>query len=136
VGSYLEANSVLPITQQADMQLARNLLTAQADPLCTYCGAVSLTYSEDSVLKAITLYLWPGGPANISSEALEPIVWIQSKIAINPDATVTVTPSALDFGEVLVSDPVSTPEPSVLLLFVLGTACLVGYGITRRFERI
>jgi len=136
VESYLDANSVLPITQQADAQLSRNLLRAQAAPTCTYCGPVSLAYSEDSVLKAITLYLWPGGPANISSEALEPIVWIQSRIAINPDATVSVTPSALFFGEIAVSDPVSTPEPSVLLLFWLGFACVVAsWFASRKFRQ-
>jgi hypothetical protein len=55
VASCLASYSVLPITQQADMQLARNLLTAQADPACFYCGSESLLLSEQSVERAISL---------------------------------------------------------------------------------
>jgi len=128
VGSYLADNSVLPITQQADMQLARNILLAQSSSTCSYCGPESLALSMDSVLRAISLYAWAGVP--ISSESLQPIVWLQSRLAINPDATVIVTPSSITFADA----PVSTPEPStVLLLFVLGTACLAGYAIARGF---
>jgi hypothetical protein len=122
VASYLASNSVLPITQQADMQLSRNILIAQADPTCSYCGTLSLSLSEDSVLRAISLYVWDGGPTLISSESLEPVVWIQSRIAINPNLTVTLTPASLDFGNV----PVATPEPAgwILLLTGLG-ACAI-----------
>jgi hypothetical protein len=117
VASYLASNSALPITQQADMQLARNLLQAQM--LASYASSLSLQLSEDSVLKAITLYCcWDGSPTIISSEALEPVVWIQSRIAINPNLTVTFTPGSRDFGDV----PVATLEPEVKILMLMGMA--------------
>jgi len=117
VAIYLASNSILPITQQADMQLARNLLTAQGAIACTYCGAESLQMSEDSVLRAISLYCcWDGSPVLISSESLPPGPLLQSRIAIDPGATVVVTPSALYFGEV----PVATPEPEVWILMLIG----------------
>ena len=133
VASYLQANSALPITQQADLQLSRNLLTAQAVPSCTYCGSNSLLLSENAVLRAITLYVWTGGPTSISSATLEPVVWTQSTIAINPDATVSLTPTSLDFGKELV---VSTPEPSLLLLLALGSVCLLlSWFVSRRVRQ-
>jgi hypothetical protein len=130
VGSYLSSNSSVPITQQANMQLSRNILNAQSSSTCSYCGPESLLLSEDSVLRAIDLYLWAGVP--ISSATLQPLVWLQSTIAINPDATVGITPSRIDFGEA----PVNTPEPSVMLLFVLGLACMCAAWLVSRRKRL
>jgi len=48
-------------------------------------------------------------------------VWLQSRIAIDPGATVVVTPSALYFGEV----PVVTPEPEVWILMLLGLTAFI-----------
>jgi hypothetical protein len=131
VASYLASNSVLPITQQADMQLARNILIAQAAPGCFYCGPESLLLSEQSVVRAISLYVWQGGPSIISSASVEPVVWLQSEIAINPNATVSLTPSVINFGEVPV---VSTPEPAVWILMLMG---LMAFALWRRgFARL
>jgi len=123
VSSYLAEYSVLPITQQADMQLSRNILLAQSQ--ASYGGAESLLLSEDAVLRAISLYAWADLP--ISSADAQPVVWAQSLLAINPDATVSVWPESITFAPA----PVSTPEPSVLLLLVLGVACLTGYAIAK-----
>ena len=126
VASYLQNNSVLPISQQADMQLARNLLLAQS--LAPYGGPLSLELSQDAVLRAISLYLFPGGPSCVCSETVMAGPWIQSRIAINPDATVSVDPSAIVFADTLVA----TPEPSVLVLMVLGSLVLLGTLALRR----
>ena len=78
------------------------------------------------MLKAITLYVW--GFDSITNATDMPVVWAQSLTAINPLATVSVTPTSIDLGYAPV------PEPStVLLLFVLGTVCLFGYAIARVF---
>ena len=82
VSSYLADNSVPPITQQADMQLSRNILNAQGALGCTYCGPESRELSIQSVLRAISLYCcWDGSPTIISSEALESL-WCGHNLAL------------------------------------------------------
>lgn len=57
----------------------------------------------------------------ITDEASEPIVWIQSRIAIDDRLTVTLTPGSLDFG----SQPVVTPEPEEWILILMTLTALV-----------
>jgi hypothetical protein len=81
---------------------------------------MSLELSIESVVRAIgidnTLY--------VGWASMDPITWLQSGIAIDPGASIGITPSALYFGEAAV---VATPEPDTLILvavaLVLGLAC-------------
>ena len=75
-------------------------------PLCNFSIA--------AVLKAISIYDWLGGPTLITDAQAEPIVWLQSNIAIDTNAGVSLDPTSIDFG----STPVVTPEPSTLLLLL------------------
>jgi uncharacterized protein (TIGR03382 family) len=103
VAQYLDANTSLPFAAGVDVQLAGNLLQAQA--LASYASPTSLLLSENAVLKAVSLYVWPGGPAAITSESEEPVVWAQSRVAIDPNATVSLDPGTIDFGQVPVPEP-------------------------------
>ena len=60
----------------------------------------------------------------ITDEASEPIVWAQSRIAIDDRLTVSFTPGSLEFG----SQPVATPEPGGWILLLM---TLVAYGTAR-----
>jgi len=60
-------------------------------------------------------------PADRQRELAEPIVWDQSRIAIDDRLTVSFMPGSLDFG----SEPVATPEPTEWILIVAGLAALV-----------
>jgi hypothetical protein len=82
--------------------------------------------------EAISLYCcWPGSPSEITGPSAEPLVWDQAEIATNPNATVSITPSSINFGDVPVgqcvsTEPVTTPEPGVWLL------CLAALGLLFR----
>jgi hypothetical protein len=115
VAAELDAATVLPFAPGVDTRLAVNLLKAQS--LASYASALSLDLSIQSVLKAVSLYVWPGGPTVVTKdENTFLLVWAQSRIAINPDLTVGLSTDHLDFGE----QPVSTPENSSLL-YLIGT---------------
>jgi hypothetical protein len=96
-------------------------LAAQAAAPFTQFEPDSLQLSIDAVLRAIGLYVYPGGPTAITGESAEPIVWEQSRIAIDDRATVSITLGSLDFG----SQPVVTPEPEVRILMLMGLAAIV-----------
>ena len=119
VAGKLDTDTVIPLASGVDLELAGNLLQAQA--LASYASPLSLNLSVEAVLKAISLYTFPGGPALITSETDEPIVWAQSRIAIDPQATVSLNPPSLDFG----SQPVTTPEPEAWVLLLIGVAAFV-----------
>jgi hypothetical protein len=116
VAKELSTESILPLAGGVAQDLAKNLLFAQTQ--VSYGGPESLDLSILSVLKAISLYDYLGGPGIITGPDREPVVWAQARLATNPDATVSLTPSALNFGEV----PVQTPEPEVWILMLLGLA--------------
>jgi len=124
IAQELKAESVLPLGPSVPNQLAGNLLFAQAQ--VTYSSLESLQLSMESVLKAIGLYVWEGGPSSITSETAEPLVFLQSRIAINPALTVELSTSNLYFGE----QSVTVPEPTILtfLLLVLGGG-MVWWGV-------
>jgi hypothetical protein len=120
VAAQLTANSPLLLEPGVADTLATNLLSAQAANLSyTAFEPDSLQLSIDAVLRAIGLYVFPGGPTEIVNEQLTPIPFLQSEIAIDDRLTVSITPGGLDFG----SQPVATPEPEewILILTALVT---------------
>jgi hypothetical protein len=98
------------------LELAGNLLTAQT--LVDYASPTSLDLSIQSVIRAIALYDFPGGPKFVT-ESCCPAVWAQSTIAIDPNASVSLSASSLNFGEVVV-----TPEPGTGLMLLAGAFLL------------
>ena len=126
VASYLDANSVLPLAAGVDTQLATNLLVAQQQTWGKQWQEGSLQASMDAVLRAITLYVWPGGPAEITSKRDNPIVWAQSKVAIDLGLSGGFDTAVVNFGEVQV---VSTPEPRALVLMGLVLLVMIGFSI-------
>jgi len=123
IAQELRQDAVLPLAPSVGNQLAKNLLAAQAAAPYTQFEPDSLQLSIDAVLKAITVYAWPGGRTVVTSdEQAFLFVWAQSRIAIDDRLTVSITPGSLDFG----SQPVATPEPAgwILLLTGLG-ACTI-----------
>jgi hypothetical protein len=132
IASYLSADSALPLAVGVPMDLAVNLVDAQreawgARPALWQPG--SLLASENAVLKAITLYVWPGGPTLVTTDqqAFE-VVWIQSNIAVDPRLTGGFSVTSFDFGAKAIDPPVVTPEPSTWLLMLIGLAALYCYG--------
>jgi hypothetical protein len=123
VAAELDASTVLPLAPGVDLDLAGNLLNAQIA-----ANADSLQLSINAVLKAIGLYVWPGGPTEITDEKAEPVVWTQSRIAINPNVTVSITPTSIDFGDV----PITTPESSTIAFLFAGLVFAVIRPILRR----
>ena len=108
VSKEITAGSDLPLRGDMSRDLAENLLIAQADPACFYCGAESLSLSIQSVDRAIYLeFLTPSNGPYCDDNNCQ-IVWLSSEIAINPNATLSFNPSSLNFGDVPV---VNTPEP-------------------------
>jgi len=133
VASILDANTVLPLAGGVDTQLASNLLRAQQQTWGKEWLDGSLTLSIESVLRAIGLYVWEGGPTSITSEKDEPIVWLQSHIAIDPRLSVGFDTASINFGEQPV---VTTPETGTLGVLLLGLAGLgVLLWITKRDVR-
>jgi len=112
----LRTDSPLSLGPSVPSQLATNLLWAQSQ--VQYGSLESLNLSIESVLRAIGLYVWVGGPTSITSASAEPLVWLQSTIAIDPSLTVGLSPSSLYFGSKEV--PVSTAEPTPFTLALLG----------------
>jgi hypothetical protein len=81
---------------------------------------MSLELSIESVVRAIGI----DGTSYVGWASMDPITWLQSGIAIDPNASIGITPSALYFGKASV---VSTPEPDTLILIavalIIGLAC-------------
>lgn len=114
ISAQLE-QGVIPLAAGVGDTLALNLLDAQAlNIIYTANEPTSLQLSIDAVLKAISIYVWPGGPTLITSEADEPIVFEQSRMAVDTGASVLLTPSSIDFGPT----PITTPEPSTLWMLL------------------
>jgi hypothetical protein len=126
VAAYLDTGTVIPLAAGVDTSLAENLLDAQALAWGKHWEKGSLQASEDAVLKAISLYLWPGGPSSITFGS-EDIVWEQSMIAIDVNLSVGTSTDSIEFGT---RDVVGTPEPGALLCLGLGLL-MVWWG-TRR----
>ena len=126
IASELDQESVLPLAGGVDVQLANNLIQAQNAAWGKQWLDGSLELSIESVLRAIGLYVWDGGPTEITKDG-EPIVWLQSHIAIDPRLTVGFDTAAINFGEVAV-----TPEPMTLVLVLMG---LVWLGVVRWSNR-
>src|SRR6266403_3265120 len=99
IANELRQATPIPFAGGVGMGLAKDLLGAQV--VAGYTGQLemeSLELSVDAVLKAISLYVWPGGPTLITFGG-EPIVWAQANVAIDPNLTVSFGPShLLDLG--------------------------------------
>jgi hypothetical protein len=119
IAMEIKDDSVLPLRADVAELWAENLLAAQAAPGCDYCGPVSLADSVNSVLKAVSLEQSIDG-LTFCNRTDCTIANEQSTIADNPNVSITIAPSRLDFGDV----PVSTPEPSFWLLLVAGIGLL------------
>jgi hypothetical protein len=129
----LKRGSDLPMTGAIADQLADNLLAAQAAAPYTSFEPDSLQLSIDAVLRAISLYEFPDGPTRITSQAAEPIVWLQSTVAIDDRVSVSLTPGSIDFG----SEPIVTPEPGEWILILTGlTAFVMTRGLLRRSTKV
>ena len=114
VAAQLE-QGVIPLAVGVGDELALNLLNAQVLNISyTANEPTSLQLSINAVLKAIGIYDWLGGPTLITDAQSEPIVWAQSNMAIDTNTGVSLDPTSIDFG----STPISTPEPSTLLLLL------------------
>lgn len=122
VAAFLEGNSSLPLAVGVGGELAQNLLSAQVEEWGAVWQTGSLQASEDAVLRAIQLYVWPGGPTMITSEQAEPVVWAQSRVAIDTRLSVTLDPPVVDVGSARV------PEGGTLVSVLVG---LVGVGMVR-----
>ncbi len=118
VASYLDANTLIPFAVGVDTQLSMNLVKAQNRAWGSDWYPDSIELSMESVLRAISLYVWPGGPTLVTNQKEFPVVWDQSRIAIDPRLTVTLDPGALDFGSAEVRE--SVPEPGTWLLVLAG----------------
>src|SRR5947207_12297023 len=121
IAQELKQDAVIPLASSVGNQLAKNLLAAQAAAPYTQFEPDSLQLSIDALLQAIGLYVWDGGPTTITSAQAEPLVWVQSNIAIDDRLTVSITPGSLDFG----SQPVATPEPEAWILILTGLVALI-----------
>lgn len=127
ISAALDAGTPIPLAQGVDTQLAFNLVTAQNKAWGRDWLDGSLTLSIESVLKVISLYVWDGGPTLVTNQQEFPIVWLQSRIAIDPRLSGELSPASINFGEAPV-DPISTPEPATYVGVVLG---LVGLSLMR-----
>ena len=131
VAHYLDTWTALPLAPHVDRLLASNLLDAQELAWGTQWQEGSLLASENAVLKAITLYVWPGGPAAITVGG-EPLVWVQSNISIDTTLSVGFGTDSLNFGEQPIT-AVVTPEPATLAMLLAGIVGLwLGWYGTRR----
>jgi hypothetical protein len=99
--------------------LASNILTAQT--LVSYASPESLELSIESVVRAIGIDELTFHSGYVGFANVDPITWLSSTIAIDPGATIVITPDALDFGEA----PVATPEPAGWILMLIGLAAVV-----------
>jgi hypothetical protein len=115
IAKELKTESVLPFAGGVAIGLAKDMLQAQA--AASYGGPVSLELSIESVLKAIGIEAQFGWLV-VGGQSTDPIVWSQAMLAVDPNATVSLTPDAINFGEVAVA----TPEPEVWILMLLGLA--------------
>ena len=103
VAKDISMGSVVQMPFVIAKDLAQNVLTAQEG--VWYAGPASLADSIWSVDHAIAI-----------EDCVCSLAWLQSTIAIDPNATLGFTPSAVNFGAVRVA----TPEPPTWIL-VVGT---------------
>jgi hypothetical protein len=128
VASELRALVDIPFRYGVAKDLAQNLLTAQS--LASYASPESLELSIESVVRAIGIDELTFHSGFVGFADVDPITWLSSTIAIDPGATIVITPDALDFGEV----PVATPEPAGWILMLMG---LTAFTLWRRgFARV
>jgi hypothetical protein len=137
LAAMLTADSSLPLAPGVAMELAQNLIAAQDASSYAANEPDSLTLSFESVLRAISTEIFPGGPSEITNGIDTPNPFIQSNIAIDDRAGVAIyvdgvlyqNGDVIDFGTSSSTFTVETPEPrtlwlllTALLLLALGHA--------------
>jgi len=136
IAQELSQASTLPLGQGVALELATNLWDAQLASPYAASEPDSLPLSIASVLRAIWLEIYPGGPAEILSYDNAPIPFIQSHIAIDDRVSVEITAGGVDctagcvinFGDVPVGEtsstftvePIATPEYGGFTLALTG----------------
>lgn len=128
LAAAISQNSVLPLGPGVALELAQNLMTAQADSSYAASEADSLTLSFAAVLRAIWLEETLLGATTITDSTDEPFPFIQSTIAIDDRVSIEVfvngvlyqNGEVINFGDV----PVVSPEPSTILLFTIALLSL------------
>lgn len=127
IAQELKQDSVLSLRQNVASSWAANLLLAQAS--VSYASDYSLQLSINAVLKAIGIEQSIAG-LNFCNLSNCIIANAQSTVAIDPNAGVGLTPTALYFGFVPVT---ATPEPALGWLLALGTiGFLLGWTYSAR----
>lgn len=116
VAQELRQQSEVPFRFGVANDLAGNLLTAQS--LAWYAGPVSLELSIEAVIRAIGLE----ATSYVGWYDTNPVTWTQSRIAIDPNASIEITPKALEFGAVNVVEP--NPITEITLGIVVGAVAL------------
>jgi hypothetical protein len=131
VASELRALVDEPFRFGVAQDLAGNILLAQTQ--VTYAGPESLELSIESVVRAIGIDEATYHAGYVGFSNVDPIAWLSSTIAIDPGATVGITPNALFFGSEIVqeSGQVPVPESSVLVLLCFGLILSVFAGLFR-----
>jgi hypothetical protein len=139
LASYLTANSVLSLGPGVADELAGNILYAQATTPYAALESDSLSLSIESVLRAISIEVFPGGPTEILDATDTPIPFLQSTIAIDDRVSLTLSfngviiqpGDVLDFGSVPLgsssSSPtliMTTPEPSTIFMLAFALCLL------------
>jgi len=117
VASILRADVPEPFRYGVAQDLATNIVDAQF--LASYGGPASLELSIESVVRAIGI----DNTAYVGWASLDPITWLQSTIAIDPGASIGLTPTAIYFGDVAVT----TPESPTWIVVIIGLVLIGAY---------
>ena len=132
----LTLDSPIPLGPGVALELATNLVTAQADSSYAASEPDSLTLSFESVLRAIGIEETYFGLTDIIDAAQAPIVFESSELAIDDRVSVEFTVNGvviqpgtiLNFGDVPVgatSGTFTAPEPNALWLTIIGLCLLL-----------
>lgn len=128
VQQMITDNSLLPLAPGMALDLAQNLMTAQADSSYAASEPDSLALSETAVLRAIML---EGTLFGVTEIVYDPasLAWLQSEIAIDDNAGVSISINGvpcnpdgdctINFGKVLV------PEPEEIIMSLVGLDALL-----------
>ena len=144
ISTFITVESVLLLAPGVADDLAGNLLAAQQEYTYTAFEPDSLSLSVAAVLRAISLESSDMGATEIVNEALTPLPFWQSILAIDDRVSVSFSVNGvtlgpgdvINFGSVQVGDSstafsvVTTPEPATFALLLAGLA-VVAFGLRK-----